>query len=391
MIVVIADDLTGAAELAGVGWRYGLRCEVRRVLALDSGADLIAVDADTRLLPVGAAARRVAALACACTARGIDRVFKKVDSVLRGHVVAEMTALMEGLGRTRGLLVPANPRLGRTITGGRYFVNGLRLDETEFAQDPAYPVRSADVLDLLGPSSVFPVRTGGCREVLPERGIVVGDAATRGDVDTWAASLDASVVPAGAAEFFAAYLATCGHRAGVGADAGFVPTSVGSSLFISGSLSSASHEFCTACDLRAVPVVRMPVRLFDELKQTQPLVAEWSERVLRAFDISRVVVLAIDRPLSAGPDAANRLSGHLTEAAEHVLTAHSVEQVFVEGGATAAALVRRLGWPRLAVVAELAPGTISLRLADGREPVLTMKPGSYQWPAAVLALVSGVG
>jgi uncharacterized protein YgbK (DUF1537 family) len=28
MIAVIADDLTGAAELAAVGWRHGLRAEV---------------------------------------------------------------------------------------------------------------------------------------------------------------------------------------------------------------------------------------------------------------------------------------------------------------------------------------------------------------------------
>ncbi|MCJ7739680.1 MAG: four-carbon acid sugar kinase family protein, partial [Anaerolineae bacterium] len=273
MIVVIADDLTGAAELAGVGWRHGLESEVQRVLALDSEAELVVADADTRLLPVGAAARRVAALAGACRGRSIDRVFMKVDSILRGHVVAEMTALMEGLGRTRGLLLPANPGLGRTIVRGRYFVNGVPLDKTEFARDPAYPVRSADVLDLLGPGRLFPVTSGGCGNGLPERGIVIGDAATSCDVETWAASLDASVVPAGAAEFFASFLLTCGYRPGVSAGVGFVPTSAGSSLFLSGSSSSASHEFCIACDSWRIPVVRMPVQLFDGLEYAQPLVA----------------------------------------------------------------------------------------------------------------------
>ena len=223
MIVVIADDLTGAAELAGVGWRHGLVSQVQRALVPDSDAELLAVNADTRLLSAASAARRIAVLAEACRQRGVSSVFKKVDSVLRGHVVAEMTALMDGLGRARGLLVPANPGLGRTVWGGRYLVHGIPLDQTEFARDPAYPVRSAEVSDILGPSTVFPVTSTRLGEGLPEHGIAVGDARRLRDMDKWAEALDESIVPAGAAEFFGGYLRACGYRSGVSPRAGRLP------------------------------------------------------------------------------------------------------------------------------------------------------------------------
>ena len=48
MIVVIADDLSGAAELAGVASRHGLKAEVQTVFSADSEADVICVDAGTR-------------------------------------------------------------------------------------------------------------------------------------------------------------------------------------------------------------------------------------------------------------------------------------------------------------------------------------------------------
>jgi hypothetical protein len=46
-------------------------------------------------------------------------------------------------------------------------------------------------------------------------------------------------------------------------------------------------------------------------------------------------------------------------------------------------VIRRLGWTRLTVLRELAPGVVSLRAEEPQAPPLTMKPGSYAWPDAV--------
>ncbi len=76
------------------------------------------------------------------------------------------------------------------------------------------------------------------------------------------------------------------------------------------------------------------------------------------------MVVTIDRPVSNDPADARRLEGLLADVVECVLRRRAVSGVFAEGGATAAAVIRRLGWTRLTVVRELAPGVATLD-ADG--------------------------
>jgi len=77
---------------------------------------------------------------------------------------------------------------------------------------------------------------------------------------------------------------------------------------------------------------------------------------------------------------ARRLSGHLLDIAEIVLRSVAVKNIFAEGGATSAELVRRMQWPRLAVRREWAPGVATLAVAGDDSLWLTIKPGSYSWP-----------
>ena len=48
MIVVIADDITGAAELAGIGLRYGLRVVVADDILSAKETELLVVYTNTR-------------------------------------------------------------------------------------------------------------------------------------------------------------------------------------------------------------------------------------------------------------------------------------------------------------------------------------------------------
>ena len=50
MIVVIADDLTGAAELAGIAFSHGLTAEVQIEFNSKADADIICLDTNTRIL-----------------------------------------------------------------------------------------------------------------------------------------------------------------------------------------------------------------------------------------------------------------------------------------------------------------------------------------------------
>ncbi len=387
MIAVIADDLTGAAELAGVAYRHGLVSEVQTVFDLDADVDLTAINVGTRLSTAEEARRRVAAAAQVCRERGIAHIYKKVDSVLRGHVIVELAALMETWGADRAFLLPANPSLGRTVVSGHYRICGIPLDHTDFARDPVYPASTDEVLGILRPSEVFPVHLCRLGAPLPAHGILVGDAATSSDVLSWARCLDQTVVPAGASEFFGAYLRELGHRPLVRPVGVLTPPVDALSLFVSGSSSATSRSFCRQCESSDIPIVRIPLELLEGSGETDRLMRVWSEGVLSAFDHHEVVVAAIDRPPMNVSGPGNGLSEYLADCAARVLDARSIEFVFVEGGETAAALVRRLGWTRLWVEAELAPGIVSLRVPGAAGPTLTMKPGSYTWPNAVWALV----
>ena len=114
---LLADDLTGALDTAA---ELSALCGPVRVLwdgDAASTAGSIALDSGTREIERDAAVARVEALARALVGAGI--AYKKVDSLLRGHAVAELAACL-GLGAWRHCVVaPAFPAQGRITRGGR--------------------------------------------------------------------------------------------------------------------------------------------------------------------------------------------------------------------------------------------------------------------------------
>src|SRR3954471_8394078 len=124
MIGVIADDLTGAAEIGAVGLRHGLRTEIIVTGKPSGKADLLCVDTHSRSLSAREASQRVAKATRQLSAAGVQWIYKKTDSVLRGQVTAEIETILKELEFQRALFLPANPSLGRTIRDGKYFFQG---------------------------------------------------------------------------------------------------------------------------------------------------------------------------------------------------------------------------------------------------------------------------
>ena len=91
------------------------------------------------------------------------------------------------------------------------------------------------------------------------------------------------------------------------------------------------------------------------------------------------LMLAIGRPETA--DSAG-LTEKLIETALPLLSGTQNDlRIGLEGGATAIAFIRRMGWTRLEIIPEGHVGVGSLRPPGG--PVLCVKPGSYPWPEDV--------
>jgi D-threonate/D-erythronate kinase len=363
-MLIIADDISGAAECAGVGWRRGLDVD----LCTDSSTGVLAgfsvIDTDSRLLPDAEAAARVQAVMDGSGPKPGD-VFKKTDSVLRGPVRAELEVLVRVLGCRRCLLVPTNPPQGRTVERGRLLVRGVPLDQTEFARDPHHPARSADVRELLGQEIALPVVSLALGDPWPERGICIGDARTDEDLRAWAArTFDSGIPVAGSAPFLSAVLAQrgCEERR---PDVAPVEGAHGlRTLICSGSASPASRDRIRQAEEAGMPVCRL---------------LESGDRVPDPAAHFATTILCIGVPVSEDPGAPERLLEALAGLVAQCLSTHRVDRLLLEGGATAACVLRRLGMKRFRVIREWAPGVVTLRAVNGQSLEITIKPGSYPW------------
>jgi D-threonate/D-erythronate kinase len=380
MIGVIADDLTGAAELGAVGLRHGLRAEIV-VKGRPSGeADLVCVDTDSRSCGPEEAGRRAASAAkLLCEAKACW-IYKKVDSVLRGQVTAEVESVMKQLRLKRVLLLPANPSRGRKIRDGRYYVRGRLIHKTEFARDPEHPRTSSQVLELMPPSLITPIRVSSPGEALPEAGIVVGEATTAGDIRHWASVRDSRTLSAGGSEFFGALLTTGKKPVGSRPAEISANGAAGRELFVCGTAAQSSRKFVKAAREQGTPVFSLPLELAWSAEFTPGAAEVISQRVVAAFTSAPRVILNVGLPPVRVVSVARRLSDHLVQIAELVLRRVEVGHVYAEGGNTAAELVKRMGWARLSVQSEPAPGVATLAIEGNSSQLLTVKPGTYAWP-----------
>ncbi len=162
--LALADDLTGALETGAKFSGAGVASAVRVDAWPDDQAPVLVVDTETRHLASAEAFPVVRALADTALARSPRLIYKKTDSTLRGNISSELAALAEVFG---GPIVyaPAYPRLGRTVRGGRLYVDGVPVSETEFGRDALNPVRDSYVPHLVAGLNVRVV-DGECDEDL---------------------------------------------------------------------------------------------------------------------------------------------------------------------------------------------------------------------------------
>lgn len=139
-LVIVADDLTGAADAAAA---FAPRVSTAVLLDLHptgqklSGAvvrnpasepdhEVLSFDTNSRYLPAEQAAEVTgAAVALAVSLQA--RIYKKLDSTLRGNVAAEVAATLDAAGADLALVAPAFPSTGRTVMGGVALVGGQPL------------------------------------------------------------------------------------------------------------------------------------------------------------------------------------------------------------------------------------------------------------------------
>ena len=132
-LLIVADDLTGAADCAIACVSDGLSAVVvLNAAAAGEHADVVAIDADTRRMPAAQAAAETARIVQTLGQNG-RLLFQKIDSTLRGNIGAEVAAALSArrcMDRSAVVVMaPAFPATGRTTVGGRQHVKGMPLPE----------------------------------------------------------------------------------------------------------------------------------------------------------------------------------------------------------------------------------------------------------------------
>jgi uncharacterized protein YgbK (DUF1537 family) len=123
-LVVLADDLTGAADAAAPFAARGLDVSVALTAAAPDSIDVLAVVTDNRWRPADEAAGRMREAVARVRAWRPDMLFLKIDSTLRGRVRADVSVALDAWGSQNAVATPAFPAQGRTVHQGALLVHG---------------------------------------------------------------------------------------------------------------------------------------------------------------------------------------------------------------------------------------------------------------------------
>ncbi len=383
--LILADDLTGAADCAIAFARRGLSASV--VWGDDPPPDaVLALDADSRRLGPDAAAARHRALLHAHHREG-TALFKKIDSTLRGQPAAELAATVRHLrAQGRGALAivaPAFPATGRTTVEGRVRMGGQPLEHSAlWARDHSYP--SADLMAVLRLAGLR-VRGAGLDVVRAGLAGAVGDALAAGEdavvcdaVTPADLRLVAEATLPRAAELFWTGSGGLAQALACGVAGPARPVRVevaGGVLFVVGSVAEASRA--AAALLAAGGAVHVE-RIAPAVLHDGPNAPAWQDagrRIAQALatetDVLVEIAAAPDADLRHGAALARRLAALLRPAAP------GLGALFATGGETALALLEALGVTGIRMIEEIEPG-VPLGLTRGALsiPVVT-KAGAF--------------
>ena len=407
----IADDYTGASDLANTLTRAGLRTVQTIGVPADElklpEVDAVVVSLKSRSIEAGLAVSRSRAADKWLRSRGADHVLFKIcstfDSTDAGNIGPVMDALRADCVEKIVLVTPAFPETGRTVYQGNLFVGLVPLNESPLKDHPLNPMHDSNLVRVLARQSKTKVGLVNLATV------VRGPEAMRAHLaDLSGKGIGAAIVDA----VFDLDLETIGavaldHRLSVGASGiglGLARALVGSGRVPKGASSKmeeASVGGPAAC--LAGSCSQATLQQIANAEATMPVLHLDPDRIVTGSDeVRRALAWAAQRitegPVliasSSTPDQVAALqSRHGRDAAGHAieqamadiaeaLVVSGVRRLVIAGGETSGAVVDRLGIPGFLVGTEIAAGVPVLRAVGAKEGdmLLALKSGNFGGP-----------
>ena len=416
----IADDFTGATDLASMLVRNGMRTV--QVIGVPTpgapvpDADAIVVALKSRTAPPAqAVAESLAALAW-LQAAGCTQFFFKYcstfDSTEAGNIGPVADALVDALGCGFALACPAFPVNGRSVYMGHLFVGQVLLNESGMEKHPLTPMTDANLVRVLGR------QTEGTVGLVPYATVEQGAVAIRRAMTALKeqgrryaivdAVSDAHLRAIGtAAEGHA--LITGGSGIAIGlpdnfrrtgalaemSDPGALPDIAGHCAVLAGSCARATL-FQIGRARETIPTLQLNPLATPDAAELARQALDWAADKLGAVP----VLIAASAPpeqvaalqAKLGREAAGALIETAMAAIAEGLVARGVRQLVVAGGETSGAVVTALGVHRLRIGAEIDPG-VPWTLAEGGGPTLklALKSGNFGAPDFFLKAFASTG
>ncbi|MBP1137300.1 4-hydroxythreonine-4-phosphate dehydrogenase [Arthrobacter sp. PvP023] len=416
-VYVQADDFSGAAEVGYCFVEHGLSAQVLLGSAVlpgthDGGApsaghvtDVVVTDTHSRGLPEAAAEALVAGAFSSPSASGADVAFKKIDSLWRGNIHAEVAALT-GLG-FHAVVAGALPQLQRSVRDGKPVVAGTPLAETELWQ-AELSAPPADIPSLLRPEDPASVRSldlaevrfGSAREKLAgllesgQPALVVADGETVQDLEHVVDSLlelgftaggrrVVLIGTGGTADVLAQRLAAQFARnaqSGARAEAATAEPqgSTRPVLAVVGSASGTAQAQLAQLEAQGFTVVRLHPLYTGATGAYQPELAEVRQALAAGTNVAVTLAAGKVNPAKAA-GIVQALSAFAAQAAKE-----ADADLILTGGETAREVLDAVGLHRLVPLAAVQHGAVLSRADDGT--LVGTKPGSFGDDLALLQL-----
>jgi len=407
----IADDYTGASDLANTLTRCGLRTvQTIGVPAADLAlpeVDAVVVSLKSRSIEAGLAVSRSRDAEKWLRGRGAAHVLFKIcstfDSTDAGNIGPVMDALRADCGETIVLVTPAFPETWRTIYMGNLFVGSVPLNESPLKDHPLNPMHDSNLVRVLARQSKTGIGLVALADIargpdavrarlaeLAKKGLgaVIADAVFDRDLETIGkVALDhrLSVGASGLGLGLARALVTSSKVTSNAPNAISAAPVGGPAACLAGSCSQATLLQIANAEA-AMPVLHLDPDQVVAGKDEARRALAWARERLRQGPILIASSSTPDQVAALQARHGRDAAGHAIEQAmadiARGLVEAGVRRLVVAGGETSGAVVDRLGIPGFLVGAEIAAGVPVLRAVGAKDGamLLALKSGNFGGP-----------
>jgi uncharacterized protein YgbK (DUF1537 family) len=412
----IADDLTGATDLANNLARAGMRVVLTVDVPQQPGnieCDALVVALQSRTIPASAACELSLQTCRWLRSQGAQHVYFKIcstfDSTVRGNIGPVIESLMDELRCGFCAVVPAFPDAGRTVRQGELFVDNVPLSESSMRNHPLTPMSDSNLgrflqaqldptrkrrVGLIGHTAVAESAEAIRAQIhsLHTEGmsIAIVDTLNNADLRRIGGALMNEPLVTASSGLGMVLPAEWGFQPSL--DSSRLPVPTGRKAILAGSCSTATraqvqHFLANGGQAFCLD----PFELAADTDAQSRKVLTWAASIWTRNPTAPVLVYSTAEPASVQAVQAQlgaERSGKLVESAlagiAHAFVADGVGQLIVAGGETAGACIRRIHGEQMQIGPQIDPGVpwcyASSTIAESEHLHLALKSGNFGRP-----------